>query len=82
MSKLRVKNKLVSPKGPWWRKLASPKGPRWRKLVVQKVHQLKGRGLVRMEIRVVKLVEVLKVDQNSSLSMKRLKDWLNRRLRE
>ena len=39
---------------------------------VQRVHQLKGRGLVRMEIRVDKLVEALKVDQNSSLSMKRL----------
>ena len=48
------------------------KGPRGRKLVVQRVHQLKGRGLVRMEIRVDKLVEALKVDQNSSLSMKRL----------
>ena len=58
------------------------KGPRWRKLVVQRVHQLKGRGLVRMEIRVDKLVEALKVDQKCSLSMKRLKDWLKRRLRD
>ena len=58
------------------------KGPRGKKLVVQRVHQLKGRGLVRMEIRVDKLVGSLKVDQKCSLSMKRLKDWLKRRLRD
>ena len=46
--------------------------------MVQRKHQLRGRGLVRMEIRVVKLVEAQRVDQNSSLLMKKLKDWLKR----
>ena len=64
------------------RKQKDQKGPRWKKLVVQRKHQLRGRGLVRMEIRVDKLVGALKVDQKCSLSMKRLKDWLKRRLRD
>ena len=42
--------------------------------MAKKVHQLRGRGLVRMEIRVVKLMESLREDQNSSLLMKKLKD--------
>ena len=54
------------------RKQKDQKGPRWKKLVVQRKHQLRGRGLVRMGIRVVKLVEALKVDQNSSLLMRKL----------
>ena len=40
--------------------------------MAKKVHQLRGRGLVRMEIRVDKLMESPKVDQNSSLLMKKL----------
>ena len=43
-----------------------------RKLVAKKVLRLRGRGLVRMEIRVDKLMEASKVDQNSSLLMKKL----------
>ena len=64
------------------RKQKGQKEPWWRKLVFQRIHQLRGRGLVRMEIRVDKLVGSLKVDQKCSLSMKRLKDWLKRRLRD
>ena len=56
------------------RKQKGQKGPRWRKLVDRKVRQLRGRGLVRMEIRVVKLVEALRVDLSRHLLMKRLKD--------
>ena len=81
MLKLEVKNKLARQKrllwlklkvqkGPWWRKLVAQMELWWRKLVAQKAHQLRGRGLVRMEIRVVKLMESLKEDLNSSLLMR------------
>ena len=56
------------------RKQRVQKGPRLKKLVVQRIHQLRGRGLLRMEIRVVKLVEALRVDLSRHLLMKRLKD--------
>ena len=53
------------------RKQKGQKEPWWRKLVFQRIHQLRGRGLVRMEIRVVKLVEAQRVDQNRCLLMRK-----------
>ena len=66
--------KQENQKEPWWRKQESQKVLWWRKLVAQRIHQLRGKGLVRMEIRVVKLVEALRVDLSRHLLMKRLKD--------
>ena len=85
MLKLEERNKLARPKvlwlrkqesqkELWWRKQESQKVLWWRKLVAQRIHLLKGKGLVRMEIRVVKLVEALRVDLSRHLLMKRLKD--------